>query len=132
HNVQQRSSTRVSIIQHRVNSLSGRTRMLAASIVFVIGMVSAWFICDSVLYERTDEARIEGEILPLSARISGFVRQVNAIEGEAVHAGDVLAVLDQEEYNLEVYKAMANLAYAENTAAGLYFNAAITVTTAYG
>jgi len=76
--------------------------MLAASIVFVIGMVSAWFICDSVLYERTDEARIEGEILPLSARITGFVRQVNVIEGEAVHAGDVLAVLDQEEYNLEV------------------------------
>jgi hypothetical protein len=43
--------------------------MLAASIVFVIGMVSAWFICDSVLYERTDEARIEGEILPLGGRI---------------------------------------------------------------
>jgi membrane fusion protein (multidrug efflux system) len=106
--------------------------MLSASIAFVIGIVSAWFIRDSVLYERTDEARIDGEIIPLSARISGHMQQVNVIEGEAVHAGDVLAVLDQKEYSLAMYKAIANLAHAENTAAGLYFNAAITVTTAYG
>jgi membrane fusion protein (multidrug efflux system) len=106
--------------------------MLAASIAFVLGIVSAWFIRDSVLYECTDEARIDGEIIPLSATISGHVQQVNAVEGEAVHAGDALAVLDQKEYSLAVYKAIANLAYAENTAAGLYFNAAITVTTAFG
>jgi membrane fusion protein (multidrug efflux system) len=106
--------------------------MLAASIAFVIGIVSAWFIRDSVLYERTDEARIDGQIIPLSARISGQVQQVNVIEGEAVHAGDVLAVLDPKEYSLAVYKAIANLVYAENTTAGLYFDAAITVTTAYG
>jgi multidrug resistance efflux pump len=43
----------------------------------------------------------------------------------------VLAVLDQKEYSIAVYRAIANLAYAENTAAGVYFNAAITVTTAY-
>ena len=49
-----------------------------------------------------------------------------------VHAGDVLAVLDQKEYGIAVYQATANLAYAVNTAASLYYNAAITVTTAYG
>ena len=106
--------------------------MLAASIAFVIGIASAWFIRDSVLYERTDEARIDGEIIPLSAAIGGHIQQVKVVEGEAVHAGDVLAVLDQREYSLAVYKAIANLAYAENTAAALYFNAAITVTAAYG
>jgi membrane fusion protein (multidrug efflux system) len=106
--------------------------MLAASIAFVIGTVSAWFIRDSVLYERTDEARIDGEIIPLSARISGLVQQVNVIEGQMVHVGDVLAVLDQTEYSIAVYQAIANLAYAENTAASLYYSAAITVTTAYG
>jgi membrane fusion protein (multidrug efflux system) len=130
--VQQRSSTRVSIIAGRVKSLSKRNKLLAASIAILIGMVSAWFIRDSVLYERTDEARIDGEIISLSARISGQVQQVNAIEGQMVHAGDVLATIDQKEYSLAVYKAIASLAYAENTAAGLYFNAAITVTTAYG
>jgi membrane fusion protein (multidrug efflux system) len=129
--VQLRSSTRVSIIPSRVNSLSGRSKILVASIAFVIGIVSAWFIRDAVLYECTDDARIDGTIIPLSPRISGQVQQVNVIEGEAIQAGDVLAVLDRREYNLAVYKAIANLAYAENTAAGLYFNAAITVITAF-
>jgi membrane fusion protein (multidrug efflux system) len=94
--------------------------------------VSTWLILDSVLYERTDDAQIDGHIMPLTARINGHVQQVNVIEGQMVHAGDVLAVLDQKEYSLAESEAIANLAYAENTAASLYYSAAIMVTTAYG
>jgi membrane fusion protein (multidrug efflux system) len=130
--VQQRKSTWLSIIQGRVKSLSGRTKLLVASIVLVIGIVSTWLSLDSVFYERTDDAQIDGQIMPLTARIGGHIQQVNAIEGQMVHAGDVLAIIDQKEYSLALYKATASLAYAENTAAGMYFNAAITVTTAYG
>jgi membrane fusion protein (multidrug efflux system) len=129
--VQQRSATRVSILAGRIKSLTGRTKILVASIAFIIGGLSTWLILDSVLYERSDDAQIDGHIMPLTTRINGHVQQVNAIEGQMVHAGDVLAALDQKEYNIAVYQAIANLAYAENTAAGLYFNAAITVTTAY-
>ncbi len=95
-------------------------------------LAAAWFIRESVLYESTDDARIDGEIMPLSARINGHVQQLNVIEGQMVHAGDVLAVLDQKEYSIAVYQATANLTYAVNTAASLYYSAAITVTTAYG
>ena len=106
--------------------------MLVASVAFIVGIASTWLILDSMFYERTDDAQIDGRIMPLTAGINGSVQQVDAIEGQMVHAGDVLATIDQKEYSLAVYKAIANLAYAENTAAGLYFNAAITVTTAYG
>jgi membrane fusion protein (multidrug efflux system) len=40
--------------------------------------------------------------------------------------------MDQSECSIAVNLAMANVAYAQNTAASLYFTAAITVTTAYG
>lgn len=106
--------------------------MLAASIAFTVGVVSTWLILDSVIYERADDAQIDGHIMPSTARINGHVQTVNVIEGQMVHDGDVLAVLDPKEYSLAEYEAIANLAYAENTAAGLYFDAAITVTTAYG
>lgn len=106
--------------------------MFVASIAFIVGALSTWPILDSVLYERTDDAQIDGHIMPLTARINGHVQQVNVIEGQMVRAGDTVAVLDQKEYSIAVYEAIANLAYAENTAAGVYFNAAITVTTAYG
>jgi membrane fusion protein (multidrug efflux system) len=126
------SSPRLSVTQWVRDIVLQLRKLLVASLTILVAIAAVWFIRDSVLYERTDEARIDGEIIPLSATISGHVEQVNVIEGEAVHAGDVLAVLDQKEYSLAVYKAIANLAYAENTAAGLYFNAAIKVTTAFG
>src|SRR6266404_1418211 len=40
--------------------------------------------------------------------------------------------MDQRECSIAVNQAMANVAYALNTAASLYLNAAITVTSAYG
>jgi membrane fusion protein (multidrug efflux system) len=109
-----------------------RKKLLVASLAILVGMPAVWLIRDSVLYERTDDAQIDGDIVPLSARINGHVQQVDVIEGQMVHAGDVLAVLDQKEYGIAVNQATANLAYAVNTAASLYYGAAITVTTAYG
>jgi membrane fusion protein (multidrug efflux system) len=106
--------------------------MLVASLAIVIVISAARLVCDSVLYERTNDAQIDGHITPVSARINGQVQQVHVIEGQLVHAGDVLAVMDQREWSIAVNQAMANVAYAQNTAASLYFNAAITVTSAYG
>src|SRR5579863_6240314 len=104
----------------------GRKRMLLASIVLVIGIVPAWFVLNSVLYESTDDAQIDGHIMRLSTRINGQVGQVKAVEGQLVHAGDVLAVIDPTEYEIAVRRALARLAYAENIATSVYYEAAIT------
>jgi membrane fusion protein, multidrug efflux system len=106
-------------------------RILVAAISFVVIVAAGWLIRDSAIYERTDVARVEARILPLSARINGHVQQLNVVEGQLVHAGDVLAVIDQRAYDIAVFEARANLASAQYAAAALYLNAAITVTTAY-
>jgi membrane fusion protein (multidrug efflux system) len=127
--MQPRSSPRPSI---RSGVVSRHKKIIAASIAFAIGIVSAWFVRKSVLYEHTEDAQIEGQIVPLSARVNGQLERVNVVEGQLVHAGDVLAVMDQKEYTIAVYKALASLADANATTAGLYFDAAITVNSAYG
>jgi membrane fusion protein (multidrug efflux system) len=109
-----------------------RKKLLIASFAVAIAVVVAWFIRDSVLYESTDDAHVDGHILPLSTRISGQVREVDVTDGQLVRAGDVLAVMDQRDYGIAVYKALANLAYAENIAASLYYDAAITVSSVQG
>jgi len=130
--VQLQSSPRLSVTQWVRDIVLQRRKLLVALLAILVAIAAVWFIRDSVLYERTDDAQIDGDIVPLSTRINGHVQQVDVIEGQMVHAGDVLAVLDQKEYSIAVYQAIANLSYAENTAAGLYYSAAITVTTAYG
>jgi len=130
--VQPRNSVRIWISEGSGRFRSTRNKAIVASIVIVAALVSAWFVRDSVLYEHTDDAQIDGHIMPLSARISGHVERINVEEGQLVHAGEILAVIDQKEYNIALYRALANVAYAEATTASLYFNAAITVTSAYG
>jgi membrane fusion protein, multidrug efflux system len=132
HGVQLQSSPRLSVAQWVRDIVLQRKKLLVASLAILVAMPAVWLIRESALYERTDDAQIDGDIVPLSARINGHVQQVDVIEGQMVHAGDVLAVLDQKEYGIAVYQATANLAYAVNTAASLYYSAAITVTTAYG
>jgi membrane fusion protein (multidrug efflux system) len=130
--MQLQSSLRLSVTEWVRDYVLQRRKLLVASLAILVSIAAVWFIRESVLYERTDNAQIDGKIMPLSASINGYVQQIDVIEGQMVHAGDVLAVLDQKEYSIAVYQATANLAYAENTAASLYYGAAITVTTAYG
>jgi len=126
------SSLRLLITGRVTTFLSKRNKILTASLAFVIGIVSAWFIHKSIFYEATENAHIEGRIVPLSARISGQIERVNVVEGQLVHAGEVMAAMDQNECTIAVYKALASLADANAITAGLYFDAAITVTSAYG
>jgi membrane fusion protein, multidrug efflux system len=130
--MQLQSSLRLSVTEWVRDYVLQRRKLLVASLAILVSIAAVWFIRESVLYERTDNAQIDGKIMPLSASINGYVQQIDVIEGQMVHAGDVLAVLDQKEYSIAVYQATANLAYAENTAASLYYGVAITVTTAYG
>jgi membrane fusion protein, multidrug efflux system len=81
--------------------------------------------------EDTDDAQVQGHIMPLSARISGQVETVNVIEGQVVHAGDVLVIIDSKDYKVAADQAVANLADAEATAAGSHYSVPITSATAY-
>jgi multidrug resistance efflux pump len=126
------SKSKVATVVNGLKPLIRKNKLLLALVGLVFVLSAAWYICRSVLYERTDDAQVNARIIPLSARITGQVQQVNVVEGQLVHAGDVLAVIDQRDYSIAVLEALANLAYAQNSTATLYFNAAITITSAYG
>jgi membrane fusion protein, multidrug efflux system len=81
----------------------------AALILVLIAVVLAGtgFTYRAFLYESTDDAEIDGHIMPLSARIGGQVLQVRVIEGQLVHAGDVLAVIDPKDYKVAQEQAQA-------------------------
>jgi membrane fusion protein, multidrug efflux system len=105
-------------------------RLVAAAAVLLIA-VTGYFVRNAFLYEDTDDAQVDGHIMPLSARITGHVEQVNVIEGQLVHAGDVLVVIDQKDYQIAADQALANLADAEASAASSHFNVPITSANAY-
>jgi membrane fusion protein (multidrug efflux system) len=105
-------------------------KAIAILVVLVVGLTgAAYFIRDAFLYEGTDDAQVDGHIMPLSARINGYVHEVPVIEGQIVHAGDVLVTIDPKDYKIAVDQAQATFADAQATSASSRFNIPITSVT---
>jgi membrane fusion protein, multidrug efflux system len=105
-------------------------KALAGFIVLLAVVLGAlYFIRNAFLFESTDDAQVDGHIMPLSARISGYVLEVPLVEGQLVHAGDVLVTIDSQDYKVAVNQAQAAFADAVASAASSRFNVPITSVT---
>ena len=56
-------------------------------------------------YESTDDAFIEGHVVPISPRVSGHVAKVLVNDNELVEAGQVLVELDPADFQTRVAAA---------------------------
>src|ERR1700688_263322 len=100
--------------------------LLLLAFVIVGGGLYLW---NSLAWESTDDAQVNGHIMPLSARINGYVLEVPVIEGQLVHAGDVLVTIDPKDYQIAVEQAQATYADARASATSSRFNVPITSVT---
>jgi membrane fusion protein (multidrug efflux system) len=99
--------------------------LLLAAVIIGAGL----FVSNSLAWESTDDAQVNGHIMPLSARINGYVLEVPVIEGQLVHAGDVLVTIDPKDYKIAVQQAQATFADSRASAASSRFNVPITSVT---
>jgi membrane fusion protein, multidrug efflux system len=60
----------------------------------------------------SDNAQVDGHILPVLPKVGGFVEAVRVEENQPVHAGDTLLVLDDRDYRVRLQQADADLAMA--------------------
>jgi membrane fusion protein (multidrug efflux system) len=98
--------------------------LIVAIIALLVGGFFAYRYFSS--YESTDDAQIDGHLMPLSARISGHVISVKVNDNQYVQQGTVLAEIDPRYYQVAGDKAEADLADAEATAQSLSINVPIT------
>src|SRR3954454_5661370 len=78
--------------------------ILVIAIVFVIRY---WLHARS--HESTDDAFIDGHIVQVSPRVSGYVAKVYVTDNQVVKEGDLLAELDAKDYETRLDQAKAAL-----------------------
>ena len=106
--------------------LHPRAPMILA-IAFVVLLVGGYFAYQYFSsYESTDDAEVDGHLMPLSARISGYIQKVNVDDNQYVKAGTVLAEIDPRDYQVAVDQAKAQLDDAQASARALNLNVPIT------
>lgn len=67
-------------------------------------------------HESTDNAQVDGHVVPAMAKVGGYVADVAVSENQPVTAGQLLVRLDDAEFRVRLAQAEAELAAAEATA----------------
>jgi membrane fusion protein (multidrug efflux system) len=90
--------------------LSNRNMIIIAGLL--VAMLAAgglWWWIRSGRVVSTDDARVKGTIVAVSAKVSGRVEKVVVNEGDSVQAGQVIATLEKQEFEAQLEQAKANL-----------------------
>jgi membrane fusion protein, multidrug efflux system len=94
-----------------------RTKQRKKAIGTVAGVAFAiWathFTYVAFTFESTDDAQVAAHTAVLSARVGGIVNTVNVDENTVVKAGDILASIDQRDYQNAVKQADGELGSLE-------------------
>jgi membrane fusion protein (multidrug efflux system) len=69
-------------------------------------------------HESTDNAQVDGHLVPVLAKVSGYVTRVNVAENDRVRADSMLVRIDEREYAVKLAQAEADLAAARAATGG--------------
>jgi membrane fusion protein (multidrug efflux system) len=117
---------------------SGGKRRIVLPIVVVLAIIAGTWAYKNWSYGRvhasTDDAAVDGHLVPVLAKVGGFVQAVTVNDNDHVAADSLLVQIDPSEYQVRLAQAEADLAAARAAAgsAGVSGQAQAAVQTAAG
>ena len=105
---------------------SAKARLVLVILVLLIIAGAIYYVSEVAGYETTDDAQVDGHLMPLSARVGGYVQKVSVDDNQAVTQGTVLVEIDPKDYQVAIDKAKADLADAIAQAQAVTQNVPIT------
>ncbi|MDR6943733.1 HlyD family secretion protein [Mucilaginibacter pocheonensis] len=73
-------------------------------------------------FEETDDAQVEAYINPVTARVSGFIKEIRYNDNQEVKKGDTLLIIDNNEYQLNREQSVAGLQTSKEQVRALQAN----------
>lgn len=79
-------------------------------IVMILAVLAGiYYLLEVQGKESTDDARFDAFIVPISAKVTGYVKELHVADNQVVKAGDPLLEIDPVDYQIAVDKAQAAL-----------------------
>jgi membrane fusion protein (multidrug efflux system) len=98
-----------------------RRKLVLAAIVLAAAGTGGWFGYHYLTVGRflvtTDDAYVQAYNTTLAAKVAGYIASVPVIDNTYVHAGDVIATIDDGDFQLAVDSAREKVATQEATVA---------------
>jgi membrane fusion protein (multidrug efflux system) len=101
-----------------------RKKIIIGVVIVAVIVALTWGI-KTLIYSRahesTDNAQVDGHIVPVLAKVGGYVTAVLVQDNDSVRNGQTLVRIDDAEYRVKVAQADADLAAAQSAAGGRQF-----------
>jgi len=101
-------------------------RLLIFAVLAALVAAGAVLWLGSLGHVSTDDAQVDGHIMPVSAKISGNIVEVLVDDNQQVKLGQPLVRIDPRDYQAKLDQARAALAFAESQAQGATVNVPLT------
>jgi hypothetical protein len=106
----------------RAAETPAKRRSPVLPILLLVALVAIGWGVKNYLYGRshatTDNAQVDGSIIPVLAKVGGFVKSISVVENQPVKAGQVIVELDDSEFAVRLTQADAELGAALAAAGG--------------
>ncbi len=93
--------------------------LVALALIGIAGGGGWYWWTTARFFESTDNAYVQGDISVISPKVAGYVREVRVIDNQQVRAGDVLALIDDEDFAAKAAEARAAVAAEQAAIAGI-------------
>jgi membrane fusion protein (multidrug efflux system) len=98
-------------------------RLALATSLLALASGGAWYGHDwwttGRFIESTDDAYVGGDITVIAPKVAGLIAEVDVTDNQPVHAGDLLAKLDDRDYRAALARADGAVAAADATLVNL-------------
>jgi membrane fusion protein (multidrug efflux system) len=87
--------------------------LIGVAAIAVLAWAASWLV-HRWTHIYVDDARIDGEVVTVASRVSGWVTELNVIEGDVVKKGQVIARIDERDSLLQREVLQARLKTLES------------------
>jgi membrane fusion protein, multidrug efflux system len=115
------SASPASVAPEPVESGGNKRRLVIGLVVLAALLGIGWGVKQWLYgraHESTDNAQVDGHLVPVLSKVSGYVSAVTVAENDDVRIDSMLVRIDESEYRVRLAQADADLAAARAAAGG--------------
>lgn len=85
----------------------GMRRRYMVIILIVLGIIGGLYAHNAAKYQSTDDAYVEAHMIQIAPKVTGQIVELYVEDNQKIKEGDVVAVIDQDDYKIKFEQADA-------------------------
>lgn len=94
--------------QEQIKKRIGKRRMISIIVLVVLGVVCGFYANNASKYQSTDDAYVEAHMIQVAPKVTGQIVELNVEDNQRVKEGDIVAVIDKDDYKIRFAQADAD------------------------